>query len=59
VKSKISKIQQNHSRKGFSNPVVKKGLNRNEVKEELTKIHDKFVLVPTDKAQNNIEYKIL
>ena len=54
VKEKIKRIQHNKVQRHFSNPIVKKVLNREDVKKELSTLHKEFVLLPTDKAQNNI-----
>lgn len=40
----------------FREPMPKKVLNRHDVKQDLKTLHEKFVLVPTDKAQNNIAF---
>jgi hypothetical protein len=38
----------------IKNPLIKPVLNNNEVKEYLSELHSKYVIVPIDKAANNI-----
>ena len=54
VKEKISRIIEMKRIRSFGNPISLKTLNRPDVKDYLLDLHQKFVLVPTDKAQNNI-----
>lgn len=54
VKGKIKRIQHKKRQRHFSDSIVKKVLNREDVKKELSTLHRDFVLLPTDKAQNNI-----
>ena len=54
VKSKIQRIVKYKKLRGYGIPICLKTLNRNDVKTNLSDLHEKFVFVPTDKAQNNI-----
>ena len=54
VKKKIERIIKYKKLRGFNFPICLKTLNRTDVKSNLRDLHKNFVLVPTDKAQNNI-----
>ena len=54
AKEQISRIIEMKRIRGFGNPISLKTLNPPDVKDYLLDLHQKFVLVPTDKAQNNI-----
>ena len=54
VKDKAAHIVKIKKIRGFGNPICLKTLNRTDVKSYLRDLHRDFVLVPTDKAQNNI-----
>ena len=50
LKNKISHIIKSKKK----SPIIKKILNDKDIKNELVELHNNFVFVPTDKAQNNI-----
>ena len=54
VRKKITSILEKKKLRGFGNPICRKSLNRPDVKTDLRELHKRFILVPTDKAQNNV-----
>ena len=54
VKKKIDRIIKYKQLRGYGIPITLKTLNRTDVQSDLADLHNRFVFVPTDKAQNNI-----